>query len=100
MQIVIDIYEDEYERALKRKELFDEVELTRFEKLLVDGIPLPKEHGRLIDASRLMNTAIHSFHLPDRYGDRRGYRERDKQYHGDIVNAPTIIESNKNPIKC
>lgn len=50
MQIVIDIYEDEYERALKRKELFDEVELTRFEKLLVDGIPLPKAHGRLVDA--------------------------------------------------
>jgi hypothetical protein len=49
MQVVIDISEKDYQ-TLKKKEEFDAMYLNYYEKLIVYGTPLPKGHGRLIDA--------------------------------------------------
>jgi hypothetical protein len=49
MQIVIGISEKDYNR-LKRKDDFDDMFLNYYEKAIVHGTPLPKGHGRLIDA--------------------------------------------------
>lgn len=49
MQIVIDIPEEDYQN-LKAKDKFDDMFLNYYEKLIVRGTPLPKGHGRLIDA--------------------------------------------------
>jgi hypothetical protein len=49
MQVVIDISEKDYQ-TLKKKEEFDAMYLNYYEKLIVYGTPLPKRHGRLIDA--------------------------------------------------
>lgn len=62
-----------------------------FEKKYV-SFKIPEKHGRLIDADALKETMLHSFHLPQNYADRRGYRERDKEYLTDVINAPTILE--------
>lgn len=47
MQIVIDIKKREWEYLNKLVENGDQ--LGHYERLLVNGTPLPKEHGRLID---------------------------------------------------
>ena len=73
MQIVIDIDEKEYKRAMKRKDKFPR-DLTRFESIITNGTPLPKGHGRLIDADAVLEEPI---------GDT--YR--------DIDIAETIIEA-------
>jgi hypothetical protein len=49
MQVVINISEKDYQ-TLKKKEEFDAMYLNYYEKLIVYGTPLPKGHGRLIDA--------------------------------------------------
>lgn len=61
---------------------------------------LPKEHGRLIDADYLKDVSLlHNFHGNNKnivpYADRRGYRLRQREVDEAIINAPTIIEANK-----
>lgn len=49
MQIVINIDEDEYNNMKS-------LPFTTFaEDIIINGMPLPKGHGRLIDAEQLMN---------------------------------------------
>ena len=48
MQIVIDIPEEDYQN-LKAKDKFDDMYLNYYEKLIVNGTPLPKGHGDLKD---------------------------------------------------
>lgn len=48
MQLVIDITEHEWEYLNKLVKNGDV--LGHYERLLVNGVPLPKKHGRLIDA--------------------------------------------------
>jgi len=47
MHIVIDISEEDYKNLKKRYE-FDDIFLNYYEKLIVHGTPLPKNHDRLI----------------------------------------------------
>lgn len=52
MHIVIDILEEEYQGILNDAEVLPK-SLTHYEKIIKNGIPLPKGHGRLIDADEL-----------------------------------------------
>lgn len=57
MKIVIDIPEEDYQK-LKAKDKFYDMYLNYYEKLIVNGTPLPKGHGRLIDENKLKEEAI------------------------------------------
>ena len=53
-----------------------------------NGIPLPKGHGRLIDADKLCQTPIDSTDLP--YGKSVMVYDVD-----EIADAPTIVDADK-----
>lgn len=69
MKIVINMSEEDY-KNLKRKDKFDDMCLNYYEKLIVHGTPLPKNHGRLIYA-------------------------RDVGEYLTLADVPTIIEADK-----
>ena len=48
MQIVINISDKDYQN-LKAKDKFDDMYLNYYERLIVNGIPLPQNHGDLKD---------------------------------------------------
>ena len=54
MQIVIDIPDDEYQRTMQHYKQFPR-DLSRYERRIIDGTPLPKGHGALIDREELRN---------------------------------------------
>ena len=82
MQIVIEMPEKTYEYYAKLA--IKGEQLNNLEKIILDGVPLPKGHGRLIDAD-----AIDWFKGEDENGipcyilDKR-----------DLSLEPTIIEAN------
>lgn len=82
MQIVIEIDEDLYEMC--RDSLGDE---DNIEGIIANGTPLPKGHGRLIDADRF--DVISWQHTSDDFNN--GVMWLTEQ----IDNAPTIIEADK-----
>lgn len=99
MQIVIDIPKDVYEDILKHS---TEIQAEGYiiAGAVLHGIPLPKGHGRLIDADYLKDVILlHNFHGNNKnivpYADRRGYRLRQREVDEAIINAPTIIEADK-----
>lgn len=53
MQVVIDIPDDEYQRIMQHYKQFPR-DLSRYERRIIDGTPLPKGHGDLIDRSKLV----------------------------------------------
>jgi hypothetical protein len=93
MQLVINIDEEIYKRVLPYKDVpvisnlaNDFPEITH---AIANGVPLPKEHGRLIDADEL-------------YGDfidgTEGYdcQTWNRSEIGDVIEyAPTIIEADR-----
>ena len=100
MQIVIEIDEARFKDIQRIVEV--QIESNRFqtaEQIIANGIPLPKGHGRLIDAEDLKNILLHNFRANDKYfvpySDRKGYRLRDREVDESIINAPTIIEADK-----
>ena len=84
MQIVIDIPTEDYEK-MKGTSVKNGAknELDYMRNLILNGTPLPKGHGRLIDADALKKDA--------------DYTNYDGYYHAyssnAIYNAPTIIEA-------
>lgn len=78
MQIVIDIGEDTYKArqhwVANQKRTVDEVDIA-----IANGIPLPKGHGRLIDADAL-------------YGQ---FEYADYDFDKTMEYAPTIIEADR-----
>ena len=48
MQVVINISDKDYQN-LKAKDKFDDMYLNYYERLIVNGIPLPQNHGDLKD---------------------------------------------------
>lgn len=84
IKVVIDISKHEWKYLNKLVENGDQ--LGHYERLLVNGTPLPKGYGRLIDADKLLTE-----------------RMKTKYYHLangdtaipliDIEHAPTIIEA-------
>ena len=82
MQIVIDIPDYDYRQIKEYYEKNDIVEAAY--SYIYHGTPLPKGHGRLIDADDLYeNTEIYHSHID-------GY---DCVRWKDIKGAPTIIEA-------
>lgn len=53
MKIVIDIPNEEYKTLSKMSENEKVNELSYYERIIANGIPLPKGHGDLIDRSKL-----------------------------------------------
>ena len=84
MQIVIDIPTSTYEYLAKMSN-YGKEPLGYFERVIMRGIPLPKGHGRLIDADVL--------------DMQRLYREVDDGEHSwfELIHldteAPTVIEA-------
>ena len=92
MQIVVNIPEELY------SEIKHYGNISVIHKAVLDGTPLPKGHGRLIDADYLKDVILlHSYHGNNKnivpYSDRKGYRLRQREIDEGIVNAPTILEA-------
>lgn len=77
MQLVIDIPESIYE-TIKEEEVGNVVY-----KAIKNGTPLPKGHGRLIDADRLKTHFV---------GTEQG-TDLEVYLEPTIIDAPTIIEA-------
>lgn len=75
MQIVIDIDEDTYKEI--KKIVADGNEMCFMQKLIANGTPLPKGHGRLIDADTLWDA----------------YHANDYDFYEALDDIPTIIEA-------
>lgn len=94
MKLIIDIPEWYYHEVQEFKHP------NFVDKAIMDGIILPKGHGRLIDADYLKDVILlHNFHGNNKnivpYADRRGYRLRQREVDEGIINAPTIIKADK-----
>ena len=89
MKIVIDIPEDVYTRLFDNGIQDNEIavdDVCEMARALRLGIPLPKGHGRLIDADKL--------ELDDGYSNYDGYYYKYSQ--SQIYNAPTVLEAEVN----
>lgn len=76
-QIVITLYDDEY-NSIKDYGLILEADRNIFAQAIKNGVPLPKGHGRLIDADELIKDRVENDNIVI------------------LVNtAPTIIEADK-----
>lgn len=80
MQIVIDISEDDY-----RKVQDGRASVSMMREAIVSGTPLPKGHGRLIDADDVKSY----------FSDREGDDFTAFHFYDAVENAPTIIEADK-----
>ena len=89
MQIVIDIPEEKYEYI---KGLYKACTDYQTTLMLYDavrnGIPLPKGHGRLIDANTIKPS--HVLAMNDMYGTFR-----ENAFRQDINDAPTVVKADK-----
>jgi hypothetical protein len=84
MQVVINIDDKDYE-WLKIKGKINEKFLNDYEKLIANGTPIPKGHGRLIDADEINLQDISPVDGFSVYGATAE----------DIDLAPTIIEADR-----
>lgn len=80
MQIVIDIPEDDYNFV--KKQVTDGI-TNPLKMRIANGIPLPKCHGRLIDADDISLDDIGFFSISD----------YQKMVHKLTTSCPTIIEA-------
>ncbi len=83
MKLVIDIPEQEYTRWITD----GEIDALIVRDALRNGIPLPKGHGRLIDADKLQNNISHD--------EREAFTKHQVWLKASIYNpdAQTIIEA-------
>ena len=92
MQIVIDIPEEMYKRLAKAPRIATFEECVKDRKMFVtaiqNGTPLPKGHGRLIDADKLHQDIFddNCWQFSGGISPNEGYSWKQ------IQNAPTIIE--------
>ena len=83
MKLVIDIPEEDYERCKKKFQR----RIHIISDAIANGTPLPKEHGRLIDADELLK-------------EKRCFEDFDGDtfniiHEETVINAPTIIDADK-----
>lgn len=57
MKLVIDIPNEEYQGIVNDAEVLPQ-SLTHYERIIKNGTPLPKGHGRLIDISKIDDDRI------------------------------------------
>lgn len=106
MQIVIDIDPETY-NDIKKGKIYSSMRDVPQESVLAiaNGTPLPKGHGRLIDAVACLNKAWQNF-----FNHEDEWEKKDEDYipigrlydqngfeccQQTIVNSPTIIEADK-----
>lgn len=101
MKLIIDIPDYEYKHIREYYEKNDVVDATY--SYIYYGTPLPKGHGRLIDADKVKEELKehHDFFV-NAYGGFSNLPRNDKSRVDEItssiatiVNAPTIIEADK-----
>ena len=101
MRIVIDIPEDDY-KSIKDMQYYisgrrsgRQIEYNIINAIL-NGTPLPKGHGRLIDADKLQKS-----YCDDNCGVRKCVDAMDRcVFIGSVLEAPTIIEADKESEGC
>lgn len=86
MKVVIDIPKYVYDMVKECKEIID-ADNEIVAKAIISGTPLPKDHGRLIDADIL---EIYVHEIPDKYCDVKQVVDYDV-----IKDASTIIEADE-----
>lgn len=91
MKIVIDLSEKRYEDTKRIASVQMNYRTPTIEQIVANGTPLPKGHGRLIDADKLK---CHSQIQIVPCGNGK-YVEVMTYYQNDIDVAPTIIEADK-----
>lgn len=84
IQIVIDIPEKLY-KALKD---YNEGDAWDAVEAIINGTPLPKGHGRLIDANALAKRMT-----------EYGWHHSDSTVHEFVDDLPTIIEADKEGVE-
>lgn len=93
MQIVIDIPDERYKDIQRIAEV--QLGLARFqtaEQIIAKGTPLPKGHGRLIDADELYKQDKEEWLCPN----NAPFISTDYAHvFAEIDHAPTIIEADK-----
>lgn len=85
MQILIEIDEYIVERVIKNIPMYPGI-VDMITNAIKTGTPLPKNHGRLIDADELMDKVFFISNENESY---------EAVYAEDIADAPTIIEEVK-----
>ncbi len=91
IELVVKIDEDDYKKVLEINNRECEGEwnnMHRCYEAILNGTPLPKGHGRLIDVDELDITAITT-------DDYSGNEMLDIVLKEDVDDAPTIIEADK-----
>ena len=91
MQIVIDIPEDVIESAQSSPNYYPTYNFEKIWRAIANGTPLPKGHGRLIDADKA-NKKMQYYH--DDCEKTSVYTRLGFETAMNVVNdAPTIIEA-------
>lgn len=85
IELVIKIPEEMYKWVNDVNKFFDDYGTSDFIDLVKNGTPLPKGHGKMIDADVLC----------DYFWDNRSKLYTHKDLQIVIDNAPTIIEADK-----
>ena len=94
MKLVIDIPDREY----KQRTEFPQCYNLTIDKAIANGIPLPKGHGRLIDADELSKRLVNaSMFFRGEKADMFDTRFADGLREADIKlsEAPTVVEADK-----
>lgn len=86
MQIVIDIHEKDYQSILNSGQVPYGVVYA-----IMNGTPLPKGHGRLIDADKLHQDIFDD----DCWQFSGGISPNEGYSWKQVQNAPTIVEADK-----
>ena len=88
MKLVIDISEHNYKQAKDIISTFGEVKGYEIITAIANGTPLPKGHGRLIDAEVFSHNVVKYSH------------QSTKTIGQALSDTPTIIEADKEREEC
>ena len=86
MKLVIDIPEEDYKNGTLLN--YFKCYSTKLDKIIYNGTPLPKGHGRLIDADKLHQDIFDD----DCWRFSGGISPNEGYSWKQVQNAPTIIE--------
>ena len=87
MQIVIDIPEEDYAILLSHADVIRKRKRKTLEEAVINGTPLPKGHGRIIDYGYVVD-AIDDWINVGEYG----YTNATDYLRNRVNDVPTIIE--------
>ena len=102
MKVVIDIPEDDYRfyEKFHKENYYPKSIFSRAYSAIANGTPLPKGHGRLIDADKLTKeiksyiSDTSNLHYDDLV-EAESYNSAYSNCLDEIEDAPTIIEADK-----